>query len=53
MSIKYLDMYSGIGGFCSALEARGGVEGGGVCEKEKKGKQTYGKPFETKGGGNF
>ena len=40
MSIKYLDMYSGIGGFRSALDALGGFECVGFCEIDKSAKKA-------------
>ena len=49
MSIKYLDMYSGIGGFRSALDAVGGFECVGYCEIDKFAKQAYETLYDTKG----
>lgn len=49
MSIKYLDMYSGIGGFRSALDAVGGFECLGYCEIDKFAKQAYETLYDTKG----
>ena len=49
MSIKYLDMYSGIGGFRSALDEVGGFECVGYCEIDKFAKQAYEKLYDTKG----
>lgn len=49
MSIKYLDMYSGIGGFRSALDAVGGFECVGFCEIDKFAKQAYETLYDTKG----
>ena len=49
MSIKYLDMYSGIGGFRSALDALGGFECVGFCEIDKYAKQAYETLYDTKG----
>lgn len=49
MSIKYLDMYSGIGGFRSALDALGGFECVGFCEIDKYAKRAYETLYDTKG----
>lgn len=49
MSIKYLDMYSGIGGFRSALDEVGGFECLGYCEIDKFAKQAYETLYDTKG----
>ena len=49
MSIKYLDMYSGIGGFRSALDALGGFECVGFCEIDKYAKEAYETLYDTKG----
>ena len=49
MSIKYLDMYSGIGGFRSALDEVGGFECVGYCEIDKFAKQAYEILYDTKG----
>lgn len=49
MSIKYLDMYSGIGGFRSALDAVGGFECVSYCEIDKFAKQAYETLYDTKG----
>lgn len=49
MSIKYLDMYSGTGGFRSALDALGGFECVGFCEIDKYAKQAYETLYDTKG----
>lgn len=49
MSIKYLDMYSGIGGFRSALDAVGGFECVGYCEIDKFAKEAYETLYDTKG----
>ena len=53
MSIKYLDMYSGIGGFRSALDEVGGFECVGYCEIDKFAKQAYETLYDTKGGMYF
>lgn len=49
MSIRYLDMYSGIGGFRSALDAVGGFECVGFCEIDKYAKRAYETLYDTKG----
>lgn len=49
MSIKYLDMYSGIGGFRSALDALGGFECVGFCEIDPYAKRAYETLYDTKG----
>ena len=49
MSIKYLDMYSGIGGFRSALDEVGGFECVGYCEIDKFAEQAYETLYDTKG----
>lgn len=49
MSIKYLDMYSGIGGFRSALDVVGGFECVGFCEIDKYAKQAYETLYNTEG----
>lgn len=49
MSIKYLDMYSGVGGFRSALDEVGGFECVGYCEIDKFAKQAYETLYATKG----
>lgn len=49
MSIKYLDMYSGIGGFRSALDALGGFECVGFCEIDKYAQKAYETLYDTKG----
>lgn len=49
MSIRYLDMYSGIGGFRSALDEVGGFECVGYCEIDKFAKQAYETLYNTKG----
>ena len=41
MAIKFFDMFAGIGGFCSGLEAIGGFECVGYCEIDKYAKQAY------------
>ena len=47
MSIKFLDMFAGIGGFRSRLEAIGGFECVGYCEIDKYAKQAYEAMYDT------
>ncbi|WP_366515338.1 DNA (cytosine-5-)-methyltransferase [Ruminococcus sp.] len=49
MSIKFLDMFAGIGGFRSRLEAIGGFECVGYCEIDKYAKQAYEAMYDTGG----
>lgn len=49
MSIKFLDMFAGIGGFRSGLEAIGGFECVGYCEIDKYEKQAYEAMYDTGG----
>ncbi len=49
MSIRYLDMFAGIGGFRSGLGAVGGFECVGYCEIDKYAKQAYEAMYDTKG----
>lgn len=49
MSIKFFDMFSGIGGFRSGLEAIGGFECVGYCEIDKYAKQAYEAMYDTGG----
>ena len=49
MSIKFLDMFAGIGGFRSRLEAIGGFECVGYCEIDKYAKQAYEAIYDTGG----
>jgi len=49
MSIKFLDMFAGIGGFRSGLEAIGGFECVGYCEIDKYAKQAYEAMYDTGG----
>ena len=48
MSIKFFDMFAGIGGFRSGLEAIGGFEYVGYCEIDKYAKQAYEAMYGTK-----
>ena len=47
--IKFFDMFAGIGGFRSGLEAVGGFECIGHCEIDKHANQAYTAIYETKG----
>ena len=47
--IKYLDMFSGIGGFRSALDKVGGFECVAYCEIDKYAKKAYEAMYDTKG----
>ena len=49
MSIKYLDMFSGIGGFRSGLERIGGFECVGYCEIDEYARRDYETLYDTKG----
>lgn len=49
MAIKFFDMFAGIGGFRSGLEAIGGFECVGYCEIDKYAKQSYEAMYDTKG----
>ncbi|MCM1285702.1 MAG: DNA (cytosine-5-)-methyltransferase [Acetobacter sp.] len=49
MSIKYLDMFSGIGGFRSGLEAVGGFECIGYCEIDQYARRAYEAMYNTEG----
>lgn len=49
MSIKYFDMFAGIGGFRSGLVAIGGFECVGYCEIDKYAKQAYEAIYDTGG----
>ena len=49
MSIKYLDMFSGIGGFRSGLDAVGGFECIGYCEIDPYAKRAYEAMYNTEG----
>lgn len=48
MSIRFFDMFSGIGGFRSGLEAVGGFECVGHCEIDKHANQAYNAIYEIK-----
>ena len=49
MSIKFFDMFAGIGGFRSGLEAIGGFECVGYCEIDKYAKQAFEAMYDTGG----
>lgn len=49
MTIKFFDMFAGIGGFRSGLEAIGGFECVGYCEIDKYAKQAYEAMYDTGG----
>lgn len=49
MAIKFFDMFAGIGGFSSGLEAIGGFECIGYCEIDKYAKQAYEAMYDTGG----
>lgn len=49
MAIRFLDMFAGIGGFRSGLEALGGFECIGYCEIDKYAKQAYDAMYQTEG----
>lgn len=49
MPIKYFDMFAGIGGFRSGLEAIGGFECVGYCEIDKYARQAYEAMYDTGG----
>ena len=49
MPIKYFDMFSGIGGFRSGLEAVGGFECVGHCEIDKYANLAYNSIYKAKG----
>lgn len=49
MAIKFFDMFAGIGGFRSGLEAVGGFECIGHCEIDRYANQAYNAIYEPKG----
>ena len=49
MAIKFFDMFAGIGGFRSGLEAIDGFECIGYCEIDKYAKQAYEAMYDTGG----
>ena len=50
MSIRFFDMFAGIGGFRSGLESVGGFECVGHCEIDKNANQAYYAIYERKKG---
>ena len=48
MAIRFFDMFSGIGGFRSGLEAIGGFECVGHCEIDKQANQAYCAIYDVK-----
>ena len=49
MAIRFFDMFAGIGGFRSGLEAIGGFECVGHCDIDKYANQAYNAIYEPKG----
>ena len=49
MAIRFFDMFAGIGGFRSGLEAIGGFECIGYCEIDQYAKQAYEAMYDTGG----
>lgn len=49
MAIRFFDMFAGIGGFRSGLEAVGGYQCVGYCEIDKYAHQAYNAIYEPKG----
>ena len=49
MAIRFFDMFAGIGGFRSGLEAVGGFECIGHCEIDKKANTAYCAIYDTEG----
>ena len=49
MAIRFFDVFAGIGGFRSGLEAAGGFEYIGHCEIDKYANQAYNAIYEPKG----
>ena len=49
MAIRFFDMFAGIGGFRSGLEAADGFECVGHCEIDKYANQAYNAIYEPKG----
>lgn len=49
MAIRFFDMFAGIGGFRSGLEAIDGFECVGYCEIDKYAKQAYEAMYDTGG----
>lgn len=53
MSIRFFDMFAGIGGFRSGLESVGGFECVGHCEIDKYANQAYNAIYEPKKGEKY
>ena len=49
MAIRFFDMFAGIGGFRSGVEAVGGYQCAGHCEIDKYANQAYNAIYESKG----
>lgn len=49
MAIRFFNMFVGIGGFRSGLEAVGGFKCVGYCEIDKYAKQAYEAIYQTEG----
>ena len=49
MAIRFFDMFAGIGGFRSGLEAVGGFECIGHCEIDKRTNMAYYAIYDTEG----
>ena len=49
MAIRFFDMFAGIGGFRSGLEAVGGFECVGHCEIDRYANQAYNAMYDTEG----
>ena len=49
MAIRFFDMFAGIGGFRSGLEAVGGFKCVGHCEIDKYANQAYNAIYDTEG----
>jgi len=49
MKIHYIDMFAGIGGFRSGLDAIGGFKCVGYCEIDNYCKKAYESMYKTKG----
>ena len=53
MSIRFFDMFAGIGGFRSGLEAVGCFECAGHCEIDKYANKAYNAIYDKRNGGVF
>ncbi|WP_195975811.1 DNA cytosine methyltransferase [Hydrogeniiclostridium mannosilyticum] len=49
MTIRFFDMFAGVGGFRSGLEAAGGFACAGHCEIDKYANQAYNAIYEPEG----